>query len=174
MKDFELGKFLFGLNKRAKWDNDAKCSMRAEIKFGGHGKDLRNAVLIAIGTGIGGAIVIDGKIYYGKGAAGELGHMVLDKMKSYEQLAGGKALKHYGPSEIAKVGTYTGMACANIVRMLNPDTIILSGGVVAKNPIIARHAVNVMTRHISPRDFNTKILVSKLGEFAGAIGAAWM
>jgi glucokinase len=174
MNGFNLGAYLKSLHSGAKINNDAKCALLAELKFG-HAAKFKNSVLIAIGTGIGGGVLINGEMYYGQGAAGELGHIILDRGKTYENLAGGKALKHYGPSEIAKVGLYTGMACVNIVRILNPDVIILSGGVVVKNPRIAKDAAKIMKRHLPARyTKSTKILVSKLGEFAGAIGAAWL
>lgn len=54
-------------------DNDAKCAGAAEILFG-HGKKYKDFIFITLGTGIGGAIVTDGKIYRGeKGGAGEFG-----------------------------------------------------------------------------------------------------
>lgn len=54
-------------------DNDAKCAGAAEILFG-HGKKYKNFLFLTLGTGIGGAIIIDGKIYRGdKGGAGEFG-----------------------------------------------------------------------------------------------------
>lgn len=171
---FNLGSFLKSLHPKAKWNNDAKCALLAEMKFG-HAAKFKNAVLIAIGTGIGGGVLINGEVYYGQGAAGEIGHIMLEPGKTYENLAGGKALKHYGRSEIAKVGLYTGMACVNLVRILNPDVIILSGGVVVKNPVVAEDAIKVMRKHLPARYVkSTKVLVSKLGEFAGATGAAWL
>ena len=59
-------------------DNDANCALLAEHRFGA-AAGTRNAVLVTIGTGVGGAIVVDGRLVRGAtGAAGELGHMVVD------------------------------------------------------------------------------------------------
>jgi glucokinase len=54
-------------------DNDANCAGLAELKFG-HGKKIKDFIFLTLGTGIGGAIIIDGKLYRGeKNGAGEFG-----------------------------------------------------------------------------------------------------
>ena len=54
-------------------NNDAKCAGLAELAFG-HGKRIRDFIFLTLGTGIGGAIIIDGKMYTGeKNGAGEFG-----------------------------------------------------------------------------------------------------
>jgi glucokinase len=59
-------------------DNDANAALLAEARFGA-AAGARHAVMLTIGTGIGGAILIDGRIVHGaRGGAGELGHMVVD------------------------------------------------------------------------------------------------
>ena len=58
--------------------NDAAAAMMAEAKFGA-AKNKKNVVMLTLGTGVGGAIVIDGKPYQGAFAkAGHIGHMVID------------------------------------------------------------------------------------------------
>jgi glucokinase len=59
-------------------DNDANCAMLAEHRFGA-ARGARHAVLLTLGTGIGGGLVVDGRLVRGAtGAAGEPGHMVVD------------------------------------------------------------------------------------------------
>lgn len=59
-------------------DNDANLAMLAEATFGA-ARGAANALLLTIGTGIGGGIWIDGKLYRGAGGAGaELGHIVVE------------------------------------------------------------------------------------------------
>jgi glucokinase len=59
-------------------DNDSNLALLAEHRRGA-ARGTRHALMIALGTGIGGGIVIDGRIYRGAGgAAGELGHLVVD------------------------------------------------------------------------------------------------
>ncbi len=57
--------------------NDADCAILGEV-IAGAGKDCRDAIMLTLGTGVGGGIILDGKIYEGKGVGGsELGHMVI-------------------------------------------------------------------------------------------------
>lgn len=59
--------------------NDAVAAMIAEAKFGA-AKNKKNVVMITLGTGVGGAILIDGKPYQGSNSkAGHIGHMVIDQ-----------------------------------------------------------------------------------------------
>ncbi|MGH2980758.1 MAG: ROK family protein [Solirubrobacterales bacterium] len=59
-------------------DNDANVAALAEHRFGA-AKGTRDAVMLTIGTGIGGGVIIDGELYRGSsGAASEPGHMVID------------------------------------------------------------------------------------------------
>lgn len=59
--------------------NDVGAITLGEVKYGA-GTGCRNIVLVAIGTGIGGGLYLDGKLYLGSdGAAGEIGHIIVDK-----------------------------------------------------------------------------------------------
>ncbi len=59
-------------------DNDANLALLAEHRFGS-ARGATNAAMLTIGTGIGGGLVIDGSLYHGStGAAGELGHIVIE------------------------------------------------------------------------------------------------
>lgn len=58
--------------------NDAELAVLAEHRMGA-GEDCDNMVLVTIGTGVGGGVIIDKQLYVGKGGAGELGHIVLEK-----------------------------------------------------------------------------------------------
>ncbi len=82
-------------------DNDANCAMLAEHAIGACA-DKRDALMVTLGTGIGGAILIDSKLYRGFNfRAGELGHFILDHRGKpcpcglhgcYEQYASASAL----------------------------------------------------------------------------------
>ncbi len=66
----------FGLHAVA--SNDVTVATLAELKFGA-GKGVKNMACFALGTGVGGGIIIDGKVYKGShGMAGELGHIVVE------------------------------------------------------------------------------------------------
>lgn len=59
-------------------DNDANCAARAEL-FHGMGQGVAHALLITLGTGIGGGVIVDGRVVRGAaGMAGEPGHMMVD------------------------------------------------------------------------------------------------
>jgi len=56
-------------------DNDARVNLYGEWRFGA-GKNRRNVLMVTLGTGLGGAVVVDGKMLYGTtGSAGEIGHI---------------------------------------------------------------------------------------------------
>ena len=60
-----------------KIDNDANAAMLGEIQFGQE-KAYRNAILLTLGTGIGGGIFVNGQLYVGnEGKGAEIGHMVI-------------------------------------------------------------------------------------------------
>lgn len=65
------------LDRPVEVDNDANCALLAEAKAGA-AKGAANALLLTLGTGIGGAILARGEIYRGSGGAGELGHTVVE------------------------------------------------------------------------------------------------
>ena len=65
-------------NKKVFVDNDANAAAIGELIFGS-GKKYKSFIMITLGTGVGGGIVIDKKIYHGDyGAAGEIGHISID------------------------------------------------------------------------------------------------
>lgn len=88
-------------------DNDANAAAVAEWKIGA-GRGTQHMVLLTLGTGIGGGLILDGRLYRGStGAAGELGHMVLEfdgpecrgrctGRGHFEQLASGSAANEIG------------------------------------------------------------------------------
>ena len=59
--------------------NDANAAALGEAKFGA-GKNYKNSIFITLGTGVGGGIVLDGKLFEGNKSAGaEIGHMVIER-----------------------------------------------------------------------------------------------
>lgn len=75
LQNFDWSSFL---NLKTWVLNDAVAALMAEVKMG-VAKDVKNAVLLTLGTGVGGAILIDGKPYQGNfQKAGHIGHIAVD------------------------------------------------------------------------------------------------
>ena len=213
--DFERGRALMGpnlktgkiefkkvLEKKLKVpiaiDNDAKCFVLAESIFGA-AKGYKNIVGLTIGTGIGGGIIIDGKIYRGAtGSAGEFGHTEILKGKELEEAASGSGLvniykkisgKRLSSFEIVNLaknkdkkaleavnfcGESLGSGIANIIESFNPEIIVLGGGLSEVDLIIDKAKEYAKKKVFLPSLVKTPIVVSKLGQNAVALGAAWM
>ena len=84
--------------------NDANCAALGE-QVAGAGRGTKNFIMVTLGTGVGGGIVMDGKLLTGvNGAAGEIGHMVIDhegipcqcgRIGCFEQYASASALARF-------------------------------------------------------------------------------
>ncbi len=137
-------------------DNDVNAFLVAE-KAGQELKKYPNLVAVMVGTGVGGAIAVNGELVYGKnGFAGEVGHMIISKnaeLKSFEENTSGhfisaiaKGLGHTGIDarkleELLKKNSPTGkkilnsmveslgIGLSNLNLILNPDAFILGGSV---------------------------------------------
>lgn len=167
-------KFLDGFNIKnwlkdkfkyeVKIDNDARCFTRGEYLWGA-GKGYKNIIGITLGTGVGGGIIINGKIIYGaNGSAGEIGHMVIDQERNLEELTVKLVRKNkFSEKSINKSKKNLGIGIANIINILDPEAIVIGGG-----------AAKAMKKFIvSPiAGKKVKILTAKLGENAGVVGAA--
>lgn len=190
-------------------DNDSNCFTLGEALFGA-GKGKRFVVGLTLGSGIGGGIVIDGKIYHGQAFASEIGHMVVEangricpcsktrnqRRGCLEAYAAGRAIeKRYkeltGKEKIAtdiekeagasknsigykvymEAGKYLGVGLANIVNVLDPEIIIIGGG-LGKAKMLYAPAKAEMKRRTFFRDRETPVVQSKLGDEAGIVGAA--
>jgi glucokinase len=91
-------------------DNDGKVAALAELYFGGHG-EFKDMVCLTLGSGVGSGIIIDGKLHRPRrGAAGELGHIIINadelEVPGYygrlESYVSSKALIRYALSELRK------------------------------------------------------------------------
>ena len=92
-------------------DNDANCAAAGELQFGiGAGYD--SFVMITLGAGVGGALVLEGRVFRGtRGLAGEIGHLCLDaegpfcscgSRGCFEQYASASAIEHSYREKITK------------------------------------------------------------------------
>ncbi len=168
--------------------NDADCVAFAELKFGCKKK---NFIILTLGTGIGGGVIIDGKLYRGAGYAGELGSIILDGGKEFETLAASKRLRkitkktfgqYYLFSELMKMKDkrakkiideftmYYGQGIASLIHCFDPEAVILAGGMKeCGNKFL--QMVNENVRKYSSLPKKTSIEWTKL-DHPGVLGAS--
>jgi len=178
-----------------KIEHDAHCFLLAEKKAG-LAKNLSDVFYLTLGSGIGGAWMVDGKIAIGShGAAGEIAHSIIDisEQTELESLASnefilsllGEGFLEAGKSAVSgnieaqevfrRLGKNLGIGVANIINIFDPQAVIISGGISeAKDFILPGIKEGIENFVSSPAAKETKILFSNLGRFGGALGAALM
>ncbi len=209
------------LNIKTGVENDANCAVYGE-KWIGAGKNTRDVVGFTLGTGVGGGIIIGGKLIRGANYnAAEIGHTSLnpngrickcgahgcleqyasataiatsakEKIKEgaksiiteivkgdinkitsktvYEALISGDKLAKDVWDEFIK---YLGAGIANVIQTLNPEMIIIAGGVINAGKYLFEPLKDAVKKQTFPQTFDiVKIVPARLGELAGAIGAA--
>jgi glucokinase len=108
-------------------DNDANCAARAELTYGAAG-EAANAIVVTMGTGIGGAVVLDGDVFRGhNGMAGEYGHMQVvpdgrpcecGGTGCWEQYSSGNALVRYAGTRLGNAPSSLEVACGGDAEKL--------------------------------------------------------
>ena len=161
-------------------DNDATCALRAERAMGA-ARGVGSAILVTVGTGIGGGLLLDGHIVRGAhGFAGEIGHMVVDeggiecvcgRRGCWERYASGSALH---TADFDRIGWWLALGFVNLDQALDVERFIVSGGVSERGDALVEPIRRAWAEHAvggAGRD-RPDIVVAELGERAGAIGAA--
>lgn len=156
-----------------KVDNDSRSFLRAEARWGA-AKDYKQAIGIAIGTGIGGGILIDGKIYYGAhGSDGEFGHMMFGiTNNNSSQIQEWERLGSLTSNEsIPYKSEIVGIGIANLINSLDPEIVVLGGGAIVSKVLDVATIEKVARQYIiSPVCKDTPIVEGKLGYYAQAMG----
>lgn len=178
-------------------ENDVNAAALGE-KWMGALKEIENGVCLTVGTGIGGAVLLNGQIHSGVNyTAGEIGYMDLgeDNLQNLASTSGlvkrveertGRALNGYQIFEKAKAGDqvcieeiqrmvdYLSKGLVNIMYLFNPERIVLGGGVMGQqeylNPLIQEA---VAKRIEDPFFLSTDIAFAELGNDAGLLGALY-
>ncbi|MBK6782801.1 MAG: ROK family protein [Saprospiraceae bacterium] len=198
------------LNKKCSMSNDANCFALAETKMGIIPEKCPDAKVVfgvILGTGVGGGIVVDGKVINGRhGIGGEWGHNFLDESggKCYcgrigcvETVLAGPAIQKYYKSisnhshsvkeivELYRKGeenafvtmdryfTFFGKAIAYVINILDPDAIVIGGGVGNIDEIYTL-GVEKAIPHVFNHRLETSFFKPKLGDSAGVFGAAYL
>lgn len=157
-------------------ENDVNCAGLAEY-ISGAAKGAKNALILTVGTGIGGCAVIDGKVFHGfSNSACEIGYMHIGN-SSFQSLGAASVLtkkvaankkddeKNWNGIRIfdeAKKGDpiccqaidemveVLGIGIANICYVLNPDKVILGGGIMAQEDFLKEKIRNSIDRNLLP------------------------
>ena len=204
---------LSGLKVKAA--NDANIAALGEAWMGG-GRDASSVVMITLGTGIGGGIIIDGQILTGfNGAAGEIGHVVLDPDETRKcncgnfgcaelygsatgiaYLASQALLSSDKPSALREIADptakdvfdalkagdelagdivdevcgYLGRLCAIITNIVNPEIILIGGGVSKAGNILIERLQPAFSKTVFHASAETKMALAELGNDAGIYG----
>jgi glucokinase len=191
-------------------ENDANAAGFAEYKLGA-GRGSKHMFYATIGTGIGGAFIIDGRVWHGAaGFAGEFGYvavnsdgMRLEDVASAENIVrrtrarfhqdntsslnklneqaitiddilnAATAEDDFARLMLERTGNYIGTAVANVINLLNIETIVIGGPIMQAGNVLL-NAIVRSARELSfaPSFESTLILAGELGERAAACGAA--
>lgn len=199
------------LNLTFELANDANCFAVAEAKMGIVQEVMPNARMVfgvIMGSGVGGGLVIDGKVWNGRqGIGGEWGHSFLDEsggpcycgnVGCVETVFSGPALERFylaqsgqklklkeilerhkansdphATATIERLLHFFGKGIANLINILDPEVIVLGGGVGNIDLLYTEGIERVKQFVFNPR-LDTKILKPKLGDSAGVFGAAFL
>jgi glucokinase len=175
----------------AKIENDARCFVLAETRFGA-ARGARHVVGITLGTGAGGGVIVDGKLHRGANAnAGEIWSIPLrgkwfehfvstsGLMQGYKD-AGGKEenVDAAKIADLARTGDDAARAsfqaygedvwilCETIRALLDPDVVVIGGSIAQARDVFGEELMK-RTAERGPR-----IAWAELGTAAGVIGAA--
>jgi glucokinase len=210
------------LGLEAELDNDANCATLGEWWMGA-GRGVSMLVGVTLGTGIGGGIILDGRVFHGVAdVAGEIGHMTIDSTGRkcncgnygcLEAYASGPAIAaraieglqtgepsilssmvdddlsrltaatvfeaiisgdEYAKQVMRDTARFLGTGVANLINILNPEMVVISGGVTRAG----EHLFEPLQAEVRRRAFQhaaetCRIVSSQLGGMAGVIGAAY-
>jgi glucokinase len=198
-------------------ENDANAAAVGEM-WQGAAVGCKTIICVTLGTGVGGGIILDGKLWRGvDGAAAEIGHMCVDPFGGVACTCGSRgclevfasataivrmtreASPRYPDSSLQgredrtaemifeagqqsdelaleifrRMGVYLGIGLANLINILNPEMIVIGGGVVNGWDLFEKH----MHHEVEERAFpllaaRVKIVRAKCGDDAGLLGAA--
>jgi glucokinase len=205
-------------------ENDANVAAWAEYRFGA-GRDVESMLMYTVGTGIGGAVIMDGRLIRGAhGIAAELGHLIAvpdgqicgcGRRGCLEQYASGQALVRLGQAAVAHdpdsapvlvelsggipsavtgpmitdaarrgdpasvaaladIGKWLGIACVDLVQALDPEVIVIGGGVVDADELLLDPARRAYERGMAQRGRLpvAQLRPAEMGNTAGVVGAA--
>jgi len=180
--------------------NDANCAGLGESWLGA-GQQFQNLILLTLGTGVGGAVILNGQLFTGRlGTGAELGLITLNfegppcnsgNRGSLEQYVSAQAIRRRTgrePDQLAELagqgeraavefwqqyGRELGAGLASLIYIFTPEAVILGGGISAGLSLFqAEVAATIADRVLPSCREGLKVLPAALGNQAGIVGAA--
>ena len=185
-------------------DNDVNALAVGEHRFGA-GQNLATVAYLALGTGVGGALLLNGKLHHGAHWAGaEIGHLLLTLgeasqrrtleefvsgpglVQTYREISGftgsvtGEAIaaearqspESQAALAVTRTGEYLGYGLTSLANILDPDLIVIGGGLAALGESLLEPARRVLAQYALPGPAQCPVVVAALGPDASLIGAA--
>ena len=189
------------VGSRCRLINDARAFALAEHGLGA-GRGATSMLGITLGTGVGGGLILDGRLHLGyQGTAGEFGHQTIlpdgprcgcgnrgcletlaraDAIASAcgqpsveEAVAAARAGDLRAQGGLRDAGRYLGIGVSNVVVLVGVNRVVLGGGVAAAGEMLLEPIREELQRRVHVTDVvRIKVVCGELGIWAGAIGAA--
>ena len=150
--------------------NDANVAALGEIWMG-TAKGCRSAVMVTLGTGVGGGVIVNGKVIDGAhGAGGEIGHITVNREAKdvFDAARNGDAL---AAREVDEMTDTLGMALASIASTTDPEMFLIGGGVARAGDVLFDPLVEHFKTYAFKSCRETPIKAASLGNDAGIYGA---
>lgn len=180
-------------------ENDANCAALAELWLGA-ARSVENAIFIVIGTGIGGAVIMDGKLVKGRNLfGGEFGYMLLDEGNTFSDLASPvNAARRYsletgaetvisGQELFQRAEQGEALALEHVNRLkdnlargiqmllvsFNPDKVIIGGGISSRIELATdlTERVTALLKRTHATDVEVDIVPCEFKNDANLLGA---
>ena len=179
-------------------ENDVNCAALAEY-VSGAARGSRTALMLTVGTGIGGCLIMDGEIYHGFGnSACEVGYMHMRgsdfqtlgaasilakkvakwKKEPEEQWSGYRIFEEAKKKDavciraIDEMVDTLGLGIANICYVVNPEIVVLGGGIMAQKEFLSDRINRAVTQYLIPVIASqTRLAFAEHENDAGMLGA---
>jgi glucokinase len=197
LTEAELGE---GIGMPVALANDADLAAIGEHRFGA-GRGTMDMVYVTMSTGVGGGVIVGGKLLHARRSLAEVGHMTIDRhapegSQTFEGSASGTAMNRMaaergmtlrggdlvdsvraGDDDAVAVWneivTAAGLGIASLAHLYSPELIVIGGG-LGLNDDLLHEPIKAAVRNYGPKDLPQPITIARaeLGDDAGLAGAA--
>jgi glucokinase len=190
-----------GLSIECRLEVDSNASTIAEYQHGA-GRGSKRLLGVTLGTGLGGGVIIDGKLLRFTGeCAGDIGHIIVERngrlctcgargcleamvnTAALMERGGGKPVREIitaaragddgAVKNLAETGWWLGLGLASLSPIFSPDRIVVGGGIAAAGDLLLGPAQASYRTHARPEFANrTDVIGSSFNGWDGIVGAA--